>query len=142
MNRLTKRLLVVIAAIALPAVIAVLSAAPAYAASITPVIPDANPAGTVPGGGAGPSDDYKVDVTPLPKTTATPEKVQTVLGIVFSIIGALSLLMVVIGGFRYIASQGDPQAASRAKGTIMYALIGLVVSISAVAIVTFVIGKV
>lgn len=84
---------------------------------------------------------YTVDVSTLPNVNTGPNRVQIILSVVFGIIGALSLLFVTIGGFRYVASQGDPQAAARAKGTIMYALVGLVVSICAVAIVTFVMGR-
>ena len=84
---------------------------------------------------------FQVDVSPLPKVAANASKLQAIFSIVFSIVGAISLLMITIGGFRYITSDGDPQAAGKAKGTIIYALIGLVVSISAVAIVTFFLGK-
>lgn len=85
---------------------------------------------------------YKVDITPLPKTAATPDKVAAITRIVFTIIGALSVLMMTIGGMRYVASQGDPQATAKAKGTIIYALIGVIVSISAISIVTFVLGNI
>lgn len=85
---------------------------------------------------------YQIQVGPLPHVEAGPSKVQAILTIVFTIIGALSLLMFTIGGLRYVASQGDPQATAKAKGTLIYAIVGLIVSISAVAIVTFVIGKI
>ncbi len=84
----------------------------------------------------------KIDISPLPNVVADKPEVTAVLAVVFTLIGAICLLMVTIGGFRYVASQGDPQATAKAKGTIIYALIGLVVSISAVTIVTFVLGKV
>ena len=84
---------------------------------------------------------YQVDISGLPKTPAGPDRVTAVLTIVFGVIGALSLLFITIGGFRYILSEGDPQAAAKAKGTIIYSLVGLVVSISAVAIVTFVLKR-
>jgi hypothetical protein len=83
-----------------------------------------------------------IDVSSLPKTTAGDATIKTVLTIVFSIVGALSLLFITIGGFRYVLSQGDPQAVGKAKGTILYALIGLIVAITAVAIVTFVVGRI
>jgi hypothetical protein len=83
-----------------------------------------------------------IDVSSLPKTTAGDSTIKTVLTIVFSIVGALSLLFITIGGFRYVLSQGDPQAVGKAKGTILYALIGLIVAITAVAIVTFVVGRI
>jgi hypothetical protein len=85
---------------------------------------------------------YTVDVSPLPNVSTGPNRVRVMLSVVFGVLGALSLLFVTIGGFRYVASQGDPQAAARAKGTITYALVGLLVSICAVAIVTFVMGRV
>lgn len=84
---------------------------------------------------------YQVDISCLP-TTTTNGKVKVILGIVFTILGAISLLMVTIGGFRYVLSEGDPQGVSKAKNTIVFALIGLLVSISAVAVVDFVVGKV
>jgi len=85
---------------------------------------------------------YQVDIRGLPQTPTGPDRVTAILTIVFGIIGALSLLFITIGGFRYILSEGDPQAAAKAKGTIIYSLVGLVVSISAVAIVTFVLKRV
>ncbi len=78
----------------------------------------------------------------LPKTEATPATIQTALSIVFVIIGAIAVMMVVIGGIKYAASQGDPQAVSKAKGTIIYAIIGLVISILSTVIVGFVFGRV
>lgn len=80
-----------------------------------------------------------LNVNGLPHTQATHGEVQLVLNIIIGIIGALSLLFITIGGFRYILSQGDPQGVSKAKGTVLYALIGLVVAIIAEAIVAFVI---
>jgi len=62
----------------------------------------------------------------------------SVRNIVFSLAGGLSLLFVVIGGFRYVLSSGDPNATAQAKNTIIYALVGLVVTVSGFAIVGFV----
>lgn len=82
----------------------------------------------------------QVDLNPLPHT-ATTNKFNDFLSYIFVVIGGLSLLMVVIGGFRYVLSQGDPQGVSKAKQTIIYALVGVLVSITAVSIVNFVLGK-
>lgn len=65
--------------------------------------------------------------------------VQTAFRIVFGIIGAISFLMIVIAGFRYVLSDGDANAMAKAKGTIIYALVGLAVSFLAFAIVAFVV---
>ncbi|HEX8227371.1 MAG TPA: pilin [Candidatus Saccharimonadales bacterium] len=84
---------------------------------------------------------YRVEVSALPKTTTGPAKIRQIFAVIFGILGALCLLMVTIGGFRYVASEGDAQATARAKGTVVYALLGLLICVSAVAIVTFVLGR-
>lgn len=67
---------------------------------------------------------------------------KNILEIVFSIIGAISLLILVLAGFQFITSEGDPQKVSNARSAITYAAAGLAVSILAVSIVGFVIGHV
>ena len=78
----------------------------------------------------------------VPKTDLTPSTFKTILQIVFGIFGAVTVLIIVIAGLRFTISQGDPQATAKAKNTIIYALVGLVISMAAFSIVTFVIGKV
>lgn len=53
------------------------------------------------------------------------------------VVGIASVIMVIIGGFKYILSNGDSNAINSAKNTILYALIGLVISVIAGAIVQF-----
>ena|ERR1700722_1771972 len=77
----------------------------------------------------------------LPHATADSGTVSTILQIVFGIIGALALLMITVSGLRYITSAGSPEQMGRAKNGIVYALVGLVVAITAEAIVTFVINR-
>lgn len=60
---------------------------------------------------------------------------------VLFVVGAVSVVMVMVGGLRYILSAGDSNGISGAKNTILYALVGLVVAIFAQAIVTFVINR-
>lgn len=73
---------------------------------------------------------------PHPDTSKT---LATVLGIVFAVTASIALLMIVIAGFRYIVAHGDPNATAQAKNTILYAVIGLLVSMAAFSIVTFVV---
>ena len=84
----------------------------------------------------------QVNVDALPRGDASPATIENVLNIVFVILGAIAVMMVVIGGIKYAASQGDPQAISKAKGTIIYAIVGLLVAIFARAIIGFVFGRV
>lgn len=55
------------------------------------------------------------------------------------IIGAVSVIMLIIGGIRYTVSQGDSSAVTSAKNTILYSIIGLIVAILAYAAINFVI---
>lgn len=58
---------------------------------------------------------------------------------IFSIIvGAVAIIMLIYGGFRYITSGGDSNRVGSAKNTIIYAIIGLVIVALAQIIVHFV----
>ena len=63
-----------------------------------------------------------------------------VVNVFLFLIGAIAVVMIVIGGFRYTISGGDSSAVNGAKNTILYAIVGLVVAVAAYAIVNFVIG--
>ena len=75
------------------------------------------------------------------KTTDAGEIIQTIVRVLLFLIGAVSVIMIIIGGFRYVISQGDSGAVTSAKNTILYAVIGLIVAIFAWAIVDFVIDN-
>lgn len=64
---------------------------------------------------------------------------KTVTNVLLFIIGAVSVIMLIIGGIRYTVSAGDSSAVTAAKNTIMYAIIGIIVAILAFAVVNFVI---
>jgi hypothetical protein len=57
------------------------------------------------------------------------------------IVGGISVIMVIYGGFRYVTSGGNDSSISGAKNTIVYALIGLVIVALAQVIVHFVLSK-
>jgi len=60
---------------------------------------------------------------------------------VFWVAGIIAVGVIIFGGVRYSISQGDPGKVKKAKDTIMYAVIGLVVTLLAFAIVAFVVGN-
>ena len=69
----------------------------------------------------------------------------TIVGIINGIVGVLAIvavIFVVVGGVNYMTSQGDPGKTKKAKDTILYATIGLIIAVLAFAIVNFVITKV
>ena len=68
------------------------------------------------------------------------DTIKKVINALLFLLGAIAVIMIVIGGFRYVLSGGDSSSTKAAKDTILYAVIGLVVAIMAYAIVNFVIG--
>lgn len=66
---------------------------------------------------------------------------QTVTNVLLLIVGAVSVIMIVIGGLKYTTSNGEAKQIESAKNTILYAVIGIVVAIFAYAIVQFIISS-
>lgn len=77
----------------------------------------------------------------LPEPKLDSANVANLLQIVFGVAGAITILLVVIGALKYVISQGDPGATAKAKDTILYALIGMALCVTAFSIVTFVVGR-
>jgi hypothetical protein len=77
------------------------------------------------------------------KTTKTDIKalIRTVVNVLLFILGAVAVIMIVIGGIKYTTSNGDASSVTSAKNTIMYAVVGLIVALMAYAIVNFVIQQ-
>jgi len=65
----------------------------------------------------------------------------TISNIMLFVLGAVAVIMIVVGGIRYATSNGDQSAVKGAKDTILYAVVGLIVALIAYAIVNFVINQ-
>jgi hypothetical protein len=65
---------------------------------------------------------------------------QTIANTLIFIVGAVAVIFLIIGGLRYVISNGDPKNVSAAKDTILYAIVGIVVAIVSFALVSFVIN--
>ena len=68
--------------------------------------------------------------------------IQKAINTLLFLIGSISVIMIILGGFKYVTSAGDTGKVTEAKNTIMYAAIGLVVAFLAYAIVAFIIDNV
>lgn len=74
--------------------------------------------------------------------TCTDEPIfKTITNVPLFIVGAISVIMLVIGGIRYTISGGDSGQVKSAKDTILYAIIGIIVSLLAFAVVNFVLSS-
>jgi hypothetical protein len=67
--------------------------------------------------------------------------ITNVVNVMSILVGIASVIMIMVGGFKYITSAGDSSKAGTAKSTIVYAVIGLVLVAFAQFIVQFVLNK-
>jgi hypothetical protein len=69
----------------------------------------------------------------------------SIIGILNGVIGVIAIVcvvVIVIGGIQYMTSAGDAGKVKKAKDTILYAVIGLVVCALAATIVNFVVSSI
>lgn len=74
-----------------------------------------------------------------------PSNLETTVGRITNtlifIVGAISVIVLIIAGLMYVLSTGNPEQTKRAKDAIIYAAIGLAVSVLSFAIVNFVLDR-
>ena len=68
------------------------------------------------------------------------DAITSIIKVILFIVGALAVVMIIYSGIQYLLSAGDSAKVEKAKNTIMYAIVGLVVAIAAYAIVTWVVS--
>jgi TRAP-type C4-dicarboxylate transport system permease small subunit len=81
-----------------------------------------------------------IDIKPVPTKDQTDLQ-SAVISIINAVVGVLALvcvIVIIIGGVNYMTSSGDAGKVKKAKDTILYGLIGLVVCVLAFALVNFV----
>lgn len=67
--------------------------------------------------------------------------ISLIINILSVVIGVTAVIMLMVGGFRFITANGDSNSISAARSTILYALVGLAVTAFAQIIVQFVLKK-
>lgn len=75
-----------------------------------------------------------------PSLTALEGVYSTFIKSALSLVGIASIVMIVVSGFNYLASGGDKEGLARAKNTLTYSIVGLVLAISA-WLILFMFGK-
>ena len=71
-----------------------------------------------------------------------PNAVINIINVIIGLIGIVAVIFIIVGGVRYMTSIGDAGKVKKARDTILYAVIGLIICILAFAIVNFVIDKI
>ena len=56
--------------------------------------------------------------------------------------GIIAVIMIIYGGIQYVTSVGNPQTTSKAKNTLIYSVVGLLIVIFAAAIVNVIVGAI
>ena len=64
------------------------------------------------------------------------------INVVLGVLGLLAVIVIIYGGFMYTTSAGDASKIKKAKDTIMYGVVGLVIALLAYAIVNFVVSSI
>jgi len=67
--------------------------------------------------------------------------VASIINLISVVVGVAAVIMIIVGGFRYITSAGNQESVKTAKNTIVYAIIGLVIVALAQVIVRFVLKE-
>lgn len=65
-----------------------------------------------------------------------------VINVVLAVVGFIAVVMIIMGGISFITSQGDSSKVTKARNTILYGVVGLVIALLAYAIVNFVLMNV
>ncbi len=68
--------------------------------------------------------------------------ITNILNGVIAVLGLVCVVVIIIGGINYMTSSGDAGKVKKAKDTILYGLIGLIVCVLAFALVNFVISNI
>jgi len=61
-----------------------------------------------------------------------------ILRLLFSFSAIIAVIYIIIGGYNYVMAYGNPETAQKGKQTLLWAIIGLIVSIAAFTLVQFV----
>lgn len=68
--------------------------------------------------------------------------ISQIINVMLFLVGIVSVIMVIIGGFKYVLSGGDSSKVTSAKNTVLYAIIGLIIAILAYAIINFIVSAI
>ncbi|MFI5212824.1 MAG: pilin [Candidatus Saccharimonadales bacterium] len=119
---------ITLALASLVAIIGLTVFAPSYAGAST--VSDTIGQGVGQAGGSDPGNNVPLGT-----------RVKTIVNVMLFILGAIAVIMIVVGGIRYTTSGGDASRVKGSKDTIMYAIVGLVIALLAYALVNFVIAS-
>lgn len=76
------------------------------------------------------------------KTNNGEKMIKSVVDLLFYVIGVIAVVVIIIGGIKFVTADGDSSKIKSARETILYAVVGLVVALMAYAIVEFTVNNI
>lgn len=73
--------------------------------------------------------------------TRITSTVRNIVNLLSAIIGVVSVVVIIVAGFKYVTSAGDSSDIASAKNTLIYAIVGLIIVAMSQAIVRFVLDR-
>ena len=70
------------------------------------------------------------------------ETIKLIINVIIGLVGMVAVVMMIMGGISFVTSQGDTAKVTKARNTILYGVVGLIVALLAFAIVNFVLSEV
>lgn len=94
------------------------------------------------GGGGGGADQILngANTTGQEGGQTLEQQIKNVTNVLLFLIGAIAVIVLIVGGIKYVVADGDQGKIKSAKDTIVYALVGLAIAIFAYAIVAWIVG--
>ena len=80
--------------------------------------------------------------TPNSATQSLQHLIHKLINLFSAVVGIVAVIMIIVGGFRYVTSGGSDTSVTSAKNTILYAIIGLIIVALSQAIVIFTLNKI
>ena len=75
------------------------------------------------------------------KNAKGEDLIKDLINVLLYVVGALAVVMIIVSGIFYVISSGDAGRVAKAKNTLLYSIVGLVVAFLAFAIVNWVLGE-
>ena len=80
-----------------------------------------------------------IDATGQKSGNSLQDNLARIVNVILFLIGAIAVIVIIIGGLKYVTSDGDSSKIKSAKDTILYAVVGIIIALLAYALVNFVI---
>ena len=77
----------------------------------------------------------------VPEVKIDNDLVTTIFNVVLALAGAVAVVFIIWGGIQFTLSQGEPNKIKKAKDTLLYSIVGLIIVMFSFVILNYVIGK-